>query len=71
MKKCPIIKHFQKKGVDFSSDRLDYLSTSWASSCIGVIEKRVRNDFAQSKDFINNTLIELDKYIEESRKKST
>ena len=60
-----------KKGVDFSNDRLDYLSACWASICIGVIEKWVKNDFAQSKDFINNTLIELDKYIEQSMNTTT
>lgn len=56
--------HTTKKGVDFSSDRLDYLSACWAGICVGVIEKWVKNDFAQSRDFINNTLIELDKDIE-------
>ena len=60
-----------KKGVDFSNDRLDYLSACWAGICIGVIEKWVNNDFAQSKDFINNTLIELDKYIEQSMNSAT
>ncbi len=81
MKKYPIIKHFQKKRKEalcelLTIKELRHITIQEISSMIEGGFRYIQTnkkgvDCAQSKDFINNTLIELDKYIEESMKKST
>lgn len=46
--------------IDINNNKLDYFCAYFSSGCIAVIEKWVQSDFAQSKDFIESTLSDLD-----------
>ena len=49
--------------VALDDSRLDYISAYWSSGCIAVIEKWVESDFAHSKEFILQLLIDLDAHM--------
>lgn len=54
----------EKLPVSIMDDRLDYYSAFWSNGCVAVIEKWVQSGFAQPKEFIIKTLIELDIHLE-------
>ncbi|MBE6819095.1 MAG: TetR/AcrR family transcriptional regulator [Ruminococcaceae bacterium] len=53
----------EKNLVALDDSRLDYISAYWSSGCIAVIEKWVESDFAHSKEFILQLLIDLDAHM--------
>ena len=56
----------KKRTLDLKDARLQYLSAFWANGCLAVIEKWVREDFAQPRDFILETLFQPDLFLERS-----
>ena len=54
----------ERNPIALKDIRLDYYSAFWSSGFIAVIEKWIRNNFAQSKDFILDTISGLDKNME-------
>ena len=54
----------EKNSVDLKDDKLEYLSAFWSSGCIAVFEKWVQKDFLHSKDYIIETLANLDEHME-------
>ena len=50
--------------IDVNDGRLDFLSAYFSSGYLAVIEKWVHKDFAQPKDFIIETLSDLDEHMD-------
>ena len=54
----------ENNSLDIHDVRTDYYAAYWACGCMAVIEKWVQKDFDQPKDFIIQTILELDAQIE-------
>jgi AcrR family transcriptional regulator len=54
----------EKKDIDFSDERVEYLSCYRTQGCIAIVGKWVLNDFSKSEKFIIKTLSELNTVTE-------